>query len=130
MATIAQVKQRGFAGADGAALQSILVEIYRAEVFAVATVLPLDFDRRSALAFKVNLAEEVAAVFTLNGTLPRGKETSFVLGAKYSHFRSSLQRRVTVQVVLGAKHDIAVGGDTGLKTKDENKWREVCGYAA
>jgi hypothetical protein len=130
MAAIAQVKQRCFTGADRAALQSILIEVYRAEVFAVATVLPLDCDWRFALAFKVNLPEEVAAVFTLNGTLPRGEESSFVFGAKYSHFRSSLQRQVTVQVVLGTKHDIAVGGDTDLKTTDENNWREVCGYAA
>jgi hypothetical protein len=83
-------------------------------VFAIAAVLPLDLDRRPALAFKVDLAEEVAAVFTLNGTLPRSEKSSFVFGAEYSHFRSSLQRRVTVQVVPGSKHDM-VGGENGPK---------------
>jgi len=45
VAAIAQVKERAFPGADRAALQSVLIEINRAEVFAVATVLPLNFDR-------------------------------------------------------------------------------------
>jgi hypothetical protein len=81
-------------------------------VFAVATVLPLDLDWRSTLAFEIKLAEEVAAVFTLNGTLPRSEKSSFVFRAEYSHFASSLQRRVTVQVVLGTKHDMLCGGDT------------------
>ena len=106
VALVAQVKERAFSGADRTALQIILVEINRAEVFAIAAVLPLDLDRRLALAFEVDLAEKVAAVFTLNGILPRSEESSFVFGAEYSHFRSSLQRRVTVQVVLGTKHDI------------------------
>ncbi|HKG96534.1 MAG TPA: hypothetical protein VKA97_01895 [Pyrinomonadaceae bacterium] len=69
------------------------------------------------MTFEVNLAEEVAAIFTLDGTLPRGEKSSFVFGAEYSHFRSSLQRRVTVQVVLGTKHGIAVGGEYGLQMK-------------
>src|SRR5215213_11762111 len=126
MATIAQVKKRAFSCADWAALQSILVKFNWAEVFTVATVLPLDLDWRFALAFEVDLAEEVAAVFTLNGTLPRSEKSSFVFGAEYSHFRSSLQRRVTVQVVLGTKHDMC-WGRYGLRTKDDNTWREVCG---
>jgi hypothetical protein len=95
-------------------------------VFAVATVLPLDLDGRSTLAFEIELAEEVAAVFTLNGTLPRSEKSSFVFRAEYSHFASSLQRRVTVQVVLGTKHDMLMGE---IRIKDENKWREVRGYA-
>ena len=97
-------------------------------MLAVAAILPLQFDRRLRLALEVDLAEKVTAVLTLNGTLARGEKSSFVFGAKYSHVASSLYRRVTVQVVLGTKHDIAVGGDTGLKTTDENNWREVCGY--
>ena len=111
VAVLAQIKERAFPGTDWTALQGILVKINRAEVFAITAVLPLDLDRRPALALEVDLAEEVAAVFTLNGTLPRGEKSSFVFGAEYSHFRSSLQRRVTVQVVPCSKHDM-VGGDT------------------
>ena len=109
VAPVAQVKERGFSGANWTALQSILLEINRAEMFAIAAVLPLDLDRRTALAFEIDLAEEVAAVFTLNGTLPRSEKSSFVFGAKYSHVGSSLCRRVTVQVVLGTKHDMLMG---------------------
>jgi hypothetical protein len=54
---IAQVKQRTATRADGAARQSILIKIYRAEVFAVATVLPLNLNRVFALSFKIELAE-------------------------------------------------------------------------
>ena len=86
-------------------------------MFAVTTVLPLDLNWRSTLALEIKLAEEVAAVFTLDGTLPRGEKSSFVFRAEYSHFASSLQRRVTVQVVLGTKHDMLVGGDYGLQMK-------------
>jgi hypothetical protein len=83
-------------------LQTILVEIDGAEVFAIAAVLPLEFDWSVGLTFEVDLAEQMAAILTLDGILPRSKKSSFVFGAKYSHFRSSLQRRVTVQVVPGA----------------------------
>jgi hypothetical protein len=102
-------------------LQTVLIEIYRAEVFAVAAVLPLDFSRGVDLTFEVNLAEQVAAIFTFNGILPRSEKSSFVFGAEYSHFRSSLQRRVTVQVVLGTKHVIAVGGKTELEMTKSGK---------
>jgi len=77
-------------------LQTVLIEVYGAEVFAIAAVLPLRLDRSVGLTFKVDLAEQMAAIFTLDGTLARSEESSFVFGAKYSHFRSSLQRRVTI----------------------------------
>ncbi len=80
---------------------------------STATGFRLEF----GLAFEVDLAEQVAAIFTLDGTLSRSKKSSFVFRAEYSHFRSSLQRRVTVQVVLGTKHDMVVGGDTDLQMK-------------
>jgi hypothetical protein len=83
-------------------LQTVLVEVGGAEVFAIAAVLPLEFDRSVGLTFEVDLAEQMAAVLTLDRTLPRSEESSFVFGTKYSHFRSSLQRGVTVQVVPGA----------------------------
>jgi len=96
-------------------LQTVLVEIDRAEVFAIAAVLPLKFDWRVGLTFEVNLAEQVAAILTLDGILTRSEESSFVFGAKYSHFRISLQRRVTVQVVLRAKHDMLLGETTDYR---------------
>jgi hypothetical protein len=108
-------------------LQAVLVEIYRAEVFAIAAVLPLELDRGFSLTLEVDLAEQVAAILTLDGTLARSEKSSFVFGAKYSHFRSSLQRRVTVHVVLGTKHDIGASGEYGFK--DDNNWREVCACA-
>ena len=74
----------------------MLVEIYGAEVFAIAAILPVEFDRSIGLTFEVNLAEQVAAILTLDGILARSEESSFVFRAEYSHFRSSLQRRVTV----------------------------------
>jgi hypothetical protein len=82
---------RASSGAGRAALKSVLVEVDRAEVFAVTTELPLQFDRSYGLTLQVNLAENVTSVFTLNGTLPRGEKSSFVFGAEYSHFCSSLQ---------------------------------------
>jgi hypothetical protein len=109
-------------------LQAVLVEIYGAEVFAIAAVLPMELDRGVSLTLEVDLAEQVAAILTLDGTLARSEKSSFVFGAKYSHFRSSLQRRVTVQVVPGTKHDICVSGE--YRFKDDNSWREVCALCA
>jgi hypothetical protein len=77
-------------------LQTVLIEVYGAEVFAIAAVLPVEFDRSVGLTFEVDLAEQVAAILTLDGILARSEESSFVFRAEYSHFRSSLQRRVTV----------------------------------
>jgi hypothetical protein len=90
-------------------LQTVLIEIYGAEVFAVAAVLPLKLDRSVSLTLEVDLAEQVAAILTLDGILARSEESSFVFRAEYSHFRSSLQRRVTVQVVLRTKHVMMTG---------------------
>jgi hypothetical protein len=81
-------------------------------VLAIAAILPLELDRRFSLTLEIDLAEKVAAILTLDGTLARSEESSFVFRAEYSHFRSSIQRRVTVQVVLRAKHFIVAGGDT------------------
>jgi hypothetical protein len=49
-------------------LQAVLVEIDWAEVFAIAAVLPLEFDRSVGLTFEVDLTEQVAAILTLHGT--------------------------------------------------------------
>ncbi|HJU93530.1 MAG TPA: hypothetical protein VJ656_11400 [Pyrinomonadaceae bacterium] len=73
------------------------------------------------MAFEVNLAKQVAAIFTLYGTLPGGEKSSFVFGAEYSHFRSSLQRRVTVQIVPGTKHVMLLGGVNELQMKKTGK---------
>jgi hypothetical protein len=109
-------------------LQTVLVEVDGAEVFAIAAVLPLEFDRSVGLTFEVDLAEQMAAILTLDGILARSEESSFVFGAKYSHFRSSLQRRVTVQVVPGAKHDMCLGETTDLKMKKIGE-RFACGHS-
>ena len=121
VATVAQVEERAFAGADGAALQAVLVKIDGAEVFAITTILPLQVDRGRRLALEIDLAEKVAAILTLNGTLSRSEKSSFVFGTKNSHVRSSLQGQVTVQVVLGAKHDIYVPGVYGIQMKINGK---------
>jgi hypothetical protein len=91
-------------------LQAVLIEVDGAEVFAIAAVLPLELDRSVGLPFEVDLAQQMAAILTLDRALARSEKSSLVFRAKYSHFRSSLQRRITVQVVLGAKHVICVGG--------------------
>jgi hypothetical protein len=91
VATVAQVQKRASPGADGAALEAVLVKIDGTEVFAVTTVLPVQVDRRRGLALEIDLAEKVSAILTLDGTLPGGEESFFVLGAEYSHFRGSLQ---------------------------------------
>jgi hypothetical protein len=82
-------------------LQAILVEIYRAKVLAVAAILPLEIDRGCGQAFEIHLAEQVTAILTLDRALSRSEESSLVFWAEYSHFGCSLQRQVTVQVVLG-----------------------------
>ena len=90
----------------------MLIEVDGAEVFAIAAVLPLEFDRSVGLPFEVDLAQQMAAILTLDRALARSEKSSLVFRTEYSHSRSSLQRRVTVQVVLGAKHDIYVPGST------------------
>jgi hypothetical protein len=67
-----------------------LIEIDRAEVFAVTAILPLQINWCGSPAFKINLTKKMTAVFTLDGTLSRGEKSSFVLGTEYSHVRSSL----------------------------------------
>lgn len=108
---IAHVELRTLARADRASLQAMLVEINGAEVFAIAAVLPLEFGWSVGLTLEVDFAQQVTAILTLDGILARSEKSSFVFGAKYSHVRSSLQRRVTIQVVPGAKHDTLFGGD-------------------
>ena len=91
VATVAQVKERASAGADGTALQAVLVKVDGAEMLAVTAVLPLQFSRSRALAFEIDGAEQVAAILTLDGTLPRSEKSSFMFGTENSHIRSSLQ---------------------------------------
>jgi hypothetical protein len=119
--TVAQVNERALAGANRAALMAVLVKIDGAEVFTIAAVLPLQIDWGRGQALEIDLAEKVSAILTLDGILPGREEPFFVLGTEYSHFRGSLQRQVTVQVVLGTKHDIDVGGDTDLQMKINGK---------
>ena len=55
-----------------------------------SAILPLKINRRFGLAVEIQLAQYVTFIFTLDGRLPRGEESFFVLGTKYSHFRYSL----------------------------------------
>ena len=89
-------------------------------MFAVAAVLPLELDWRPGLTLKVDLTQQVTPVLTLDGTLPGSKKSFFVFRTEYSHFRSSLQRRVTVQVVLRTQHVMALGR-SDLKMKNTGK---------
>jgi len=91
VATVAQVKKRAFASANGAALEAVLIEIDGTEVFAIAAVLPLQIDRRRGQALEIDLAEKMSAILTFDGTLPGREKSFFVLGTEYSHFGSSLQ---------------------------------------
>lgn len=86
MALVAQVKLRSPSRADRAAGEAFLVEIDRAKVFAVTTVLPSDLDGVLAQTLEIKFAQEVAAIFTLDRALARREEASFVLTTKYSHF--------------------------------------------
>jgi hypothetical protein len=59
-------------------------------VLAVAAVLPKDVRRDASFPLEVELAEEVAAILTLDRALARSEETSLMFGTEYSHFRCSL----------------------------------------
>jgi hypothetical protein len=90
VAPIAQIKERAASRASGASFQPVLVEIDGAEVLAVAAILPADLGGKLALTFKIECAEQVTTVFTLDWALTRSEEASLVFRAKYSHFRCSL----------------------------------------
>jgi hypothetical protein len=90
IASVAQIEQRTSSRADGAPFQAILLDIYRAEMFAVTAVLPLKLNWSIGLAVEIQLPQYVTFIFTLDGRLPWSEKTSFVLGTKYSHFRYSL----------------------------------------
>ena len=90
IASVAQVEDRNSSRADRTSFQAILIEIKGAKMLAVAAVLPLDFNQRLALTFEIQLAQNVALIFTFDRSLPRTEESSFVLGTEYSHFRRSL----------------------------------------
>ncbi len=77
-------------------------------MLAVTAVLPLKLNRRVRLTFKIQLTKYVTSVLTLDWALSRCEESSLVLRAEYSHFRSSL-RRITVQGVLGSQHKANLG---------------------
>jgi len=90
VALVAEVKLRAASRADRATLQAFAVEVDRAKVFAVTAILPSDLKGGFAQTFKIDFAKQVAAILTLNRALARCEEASFMLGTKYSHFRSSL----------------------------------------
>jgi hypothetical protein len=76
--------------ADRTSLEATTFEVDRAEVLAVAAVLPKDLGRNAALTFEVDVAEDVTTILTLDWALPRSEETALVFWTEYSHFRGSL----------------------------------------
>ena len=90
-ATITDEYVRTTARANRASLQTVFVEIDQTEMFAVAAVLPANFNRTVAHSFKVKFTQEVPTILTFYGALARSEEASFVLGTEYSHICSSLQ---------------------------------------
>ena len=73
-------------------------------MFAVAAVLPLQLNLRTVSAGKVQFAQNVTAVFTLDRILSRGEESSFVLRTKYSHFACSLRGCFRLQAITCSTH--------------------------
>lgn len=67
-----------------------MFEIDGAEVLAVAAILPTDFGGRSGLTFKIERAEDVTAILTLDRVLTRSEETFFMFRAEDSHVGCSL----------------------------------------
>ena len=90
VAPIAQIEHRTATRADRTPFQAILLNIYRAKMLAVAAVLPLKLSWILGLAVEIQLAQYVTLIFTLDRRLSRREESSFVLGAKNSHFPYSL----------------------------------------
>jgi hypothetical protein len=89
VATITQVEERTASRANRTSFQSIPIEIDGAEVFAVAAVLPNDLGGSFAFAFKIKLAQQVTAIFTLDWALAWREKSALVFRTKYSHFRCS-----------------------------------------
>ena len=73
-------------------------------MFAVTAVLPLQFDLCTAVAGKVQVAKDVAAVLTFNWILSGGEESFLVLRTKYSHFAYSLRRCFSLQAIRCSTH--------------------------
>ena len=73
-------------------------------MLAVTAVLPLQFDLRTAIAGKIQIAQYVAAVLTFNWILSGGEESFLVLRTKYSHFAYSLRRCFSLQAVRCSTH--------------------------
>ena len=65
-------------------------EIDGAEMLAITAVLPANLTGKHGLAFEIDSAEEMPSILTLDWALARSEKSSFVLGTKNSHFRSSL----------------------------------------
>jgi hypothetical protein len=90
MASVAQIEHRASSRADGAAFQPILLKVYRAKMLAVAAVLPTKFRSRMVFTLEIQLAQDMIAISTPDGVLPRSEKSSFMFRTEYSHFRCSL----------------------------------------
>jgi len=90
IAPVAQIAQRNSSRADRAAFQAILIKTDGAKMLAVAAVLPLKLNWSFGPTGEIQLAQYVPSISTLDWSLPRSQESSFVLGTEYFHFRYSL----------------------------------------
>jgi hypothetical protein len=79
------MQHRTAAGANWTSLQPLLIKPYWAKVLAVTAILPPRIDWRLCLAFKIQLAQNVTAILTLNRALAGSKETLLMFWAEYSH---------------------------------------------
>jgi hypothetical protein len=68
----------------------MLIEVDQGKMLTVAAVLPLQRERAVGLAREIQLAEDMAAILTLDRALARSEEASFVFGTENSHCRCSL----------------------------------------
>jgi len=71
-------------------LQTILIKIHDAKMFAVAAILPLKIVRGISRAFEIDLAKNVATIFTFDGALARSEEALLMFTTEYSHCYISL----------------------------------------
>jgi hypothetical protein len=59
-------------------------------MFAVAAILPLNFNGCFRSTVEIQLAQYVTATLAFDGCLPGGEESFVVLATEYSHFRCSV----------------------------------------
>jgi hypothetical protein len=67
-----------------------MAEIYWAEMFAIAAILPLNLHGCFGRTEEIQFAQDVTATFALDRGLPGSEESFVVLATEYSHFCCSV----------------------------------------